>query len=279
MAALSEAETLAMLDVSESESKLVYATADTFYSGALLEMSLSGGLVSPLGTGTGPVFFYGVCNKTKTFATSSGLQVSLNSSGPVIKGVNGAVSGVTVTGVTGDSDFGAVVYCSTDNIDDATLTLDNNAAAVSVAIGTVYHHVSSTACWIKLFTPRESMSQSTGTLNDVPIITQATGFTLVANDLNKLYSTRGATGSTTYTLPAVAASLTGKWAEFYNVADQEMVIAGTANELTTFNDATATSVTFTTASEHIGAAVRAVCDGTTWLIFLMTEETQSLTVT
>jgi len=141
MAALSAAYDKKTMDPREGEARLVYATADTFYSGGLVEMDPGTGLVSPLGTGNAASYFYGVCEKTKTTAASSDSTVSVLTYGEIVKSVS-------VTGVTGDSDHGRVVYCSSDNIADATLVA---TPGTTRAIGTVYHHVSSTTCHIRLF--------------------------------------------------------------------------------------------------------------------------------
>ncbi len=86
------------------------------------------------------------------------------------------------------------------------------------------------------------------------------------SDNGKILSNRGAVGAVTFTLPAVSAALTGSWCEFYVAAGQNVTVAGTAGQLTVFNNAGATSIAFSTAAELIGNALRADCDGTKWLI-------------
>lgn len=98
------------------------------------------------------------------------------------------------------------------------------------------------------------------------------------SDHSKLFTNRGASGAVTFTLPAVAAGLKGCYVDVFVVADQTVTVAGTAGELVTFNDAAANSVAFSTSSEKIGAGIRALCDGTSWLIIPRTEETQTMTV-
>jgi len=98
------------------------------------------------------------------------------------------------------------------------------------------------------------------------------------SDNGKFFTNRGDGDALTFTLPAVTAALEGSWCEFHVVAGQNVAIAGTAGQLVTFNDAAANSVTFSTANELIGAHATAVCDGTSWLIILSTEETQTATV-
>ena len=102
-------------------------------------------------------------------------------------------------------------------------------------------------------------------------------YTVTTADFSQVFTNRGDVDSITFTLPAASGN-SGAWVEFVCVADQEFVVAAQAGELVTFNNAAATSITFTTATEHIGAAVRTVCDGTSWLALIMAEETQSFTV-
>ena len=113
----------------------------------------------------------------------------------------------------------------------------------------------------------------------VPNISAKTAnYTLTQSDWGCIFTNRGATGAITFTLPAVSGTPAGAYATFFVVADQTVTVAGTAGELVTFNDAAANSVAFSTASEKIGAGVTVVCDGTSWLVMPMTEETQTMTV-
>jgi hypothetical protein len=113
----------------------------------------------------------------------------------------------------------------------------------------------------------------------VPIVEAKTAnYTLDNGDWGKIFTNRGAGGAVTFTLPAVAGAPSGAYAHFFVVADQTVTIAGTAGEVVTFNDPTANSVAFSTSSEKVGAGVYALCDGTSWLLFLNTEETQTTTV-
>lgn len=112
-----------------------------------------------------------------------------------------------------------------------------------------------------------------------PISAKTGDYTVTVSDLGKIFTTRGAAGAVTFTLPAVSSSIpTGVSTLFYNVADQDMIVAGTAGELVTFNDAAANSVAFSTSAEQIGGCLEAVCDGTSWLIIIHGEETATSTV-
>lgn len=102
--------------------------------------------------------------------------------------------------------------------------------------------------------------------------------TLKKTENGKIFTNRGASGAVTLTLPPIADVQAGWNARFIAVAGQNFIVAAPTNKLTTFNNATATSVTFSTAAEIIGAACEVVFDGTTYLCFLMTEETQTTTV-
>ena len=104
-------------------------------------------------------------------------------------------------------------------------------------------------------------------------------YTVVASDIGSWFTTRGATGAIIFTLPAVTSAFTGFVCWFFNAVGQNMTINSTANEMMTFNDLDADGVVFSTGSELIGATIMAVCDGTSWLVSPMTEETQTMTVT
>jgi hypothetical protein len=105
-------------------------------------------------------------------------------------------------------------------------------------------------------------------------------YTLVPDDINVMFTTRGAGGAITFTLPPTA-ELTAGWnASFFNVADQDIIVAAnTADTMVTFNDAAADSVAFSTSGEQIGGGIRVVWDGTGWLTFVfLGAETQTPTI-
>lgn len=102
-------------------------------------------------------------------------------------------------------------------------------------------------------------------------------YSVKAYQSGTLFTTRGAGGAVEFTLPATAYK--GLSYTFYNVADQNMkVTAGTADTLVTINDATATSVSFETSSEKIGGCFKVIGDGTGWLVQIIAQETQTVTV-
>lgn len=97
-------------------------------------------------------------------------------------------------------------------------------------------------------------------------IPKATSYTVVAGtDSGTHFTTRGAAGAVTFTLPAVAK---GNRFRFTNEVDQNMTVTGPASTLVTFNNAAATSVAVSTASQKIGATFDIVANdnGTKWIV-------------
>lgn len=114
-----------------------------------------------------------------------------------------------------------------------------------------------------------------------PVIEAKTSsYTMTPLDECKIFTNRGAGGAVTFTLPVVTTLPVGWSVSVVAVAGQNVVIAsnGSNDNIVTFNDAGADSITFSTSSEIIGAAVTLVWDGTGWLAFLHTEETQTTTI-
>ena len=101
---------------------------------------------------------------------------------------------------------------------------------------------------------------------------------LTIGQSGSLISTEGASGAVTFTLPAVATSA-GVHYWFQNAEDQNMIITAPANLMTTFNDITATSVSFATSSEKVGGGAFAICDGAKWHLQLMTYDAEHQAVT
>lgn len=94
-------------------------------------------------------------------------------------------------------------------------------------------------------------------------------YTVLESESGTLFTTSGASGAVTFTLPALANVAAGTWFEFFNVADQDMIVAsGDADKMVVFNDAAADSIAFSTAAEQIGSGVRVVSDGALWLVFV-----------
>jgi len=112
------------------------------------------------------------------------------------------------------------------------------------------------------------------------ISAKTASYSVRPEDIGKIFTNRGAGGAVTFTLPTVSTIAAGWWCEFFVVADQNVVIAsqGSSDNIVTFNDAGADSITISTAGEIIGASVRVIWDGTSWLAQLMVHETQTPTI-
>lgn len=81
-----------------------------------------------------------------------------------------------------------------------------------------------------------------------------------------LFTTRGAGGAVTFTLPAPGAALKGWFFDFVNVVAQNMIVSAGAGKAVTFNNLAAASLAAQTGGQLIGAMIRATCDGTSWLL-------------
>lgn len=111
-----------------------------------------------------------------------------------------------------------------------------------------------------------------------PTAAKTAAYTCTVEDCGTLFTTRGATGAVTFTLPAVSGNA-GLWYEFEAAADQNMTVSAPAGTLVAFNNAGATSIAFSTLAEKIGGAVKVTCDGTKWLAQVMLgAETQTPTI-
>lgn len=85
-------------------------------------------------------------------------------------------------------------------------------------------------------------------------VAKTSAYTVLAADIGTLFTTVGNAGSLTFTLPSLATGVGGWWG-FLNTVGQTMIITAPANKLVGFNNSTATSLTFSTASSLIGAYV------------------------
>lgn len=97
------------------------------------------------------------------------------------------------------------------------------------------------------------------------VVAKTASYSVLPSESGTLFTTTGATGAVTFTLPAIADS-EGCCFWFYNTVDQNMVLTGPADKLVVVGDAAADSAAFQTASEKIGGGFFAVCDGALWLI-------------
>ena len=94
-------------------------------------------------------------------------------------------------------------------------------------------------------------------------------YAVLVTDNNTLFTTRGAGGAVTFTLPAVTDLPKGFDVTFYNVSASGLVVAsnGSSDNIVALNDAGADTLTATTTSLMIGVSIRVVWDGTGWLSF------------
>lgn len=112
------------------------------------------------------------------------------------------------------------------------------------------------------------------------VLAKTANYTVVASESGTLYTNRGATGTVTFTLPAVDSTWAGVYYYFICAAAQRMDLsAATAGQMVSFNDVACNTLSWQTASEILGGGFLVICDGTSWLIFPIGEETQSLTIT
>jgi hypothetical protein len=96
-------------------------------------------------------------------------------------------------------------------------------------------------------------------------VTKVAAYTCLSTESGTFFNMTGATAAVTFTLPAISE---GPWHfEFFASSAVAMTVtAGTADTMMTFNDLTADSVAFSTASEIIGGRVLADCDGTSLFV-------------
>jgi len=102
------------------------------------------------------------------------------------------------------------------------------------------------------------------------MVAKVTSYTVnpLVDRAGTVFTTRGATGAVTFTLPSLASrQYVGYFVEFLNVVNQDMTIAAPASDtLVTVNDVAADSVAFSTSSQKIGARALAQWDGTQWAV-------------
>lgn len=98
-------------------------------------------------------------------------------------------------------------------------------------------------------------------------VAKTADYTVLTTDNGKAFTTTGGAGARVFTLPAIGSSIRGCRFRFHNTVDQNMTVTAPANKLVTFNNATATSVAFSTAGNKIGATVEIVADelGAKWI--------------
>lgn len=108
-------------------------------------------------------------------------------------------------------------------------------------------------------------------------------YQIVEKDLGVYFNNVGASGAVTLTLPDTDTIQDGWWCEGHAcVLAQNFIVAsyGSSDNIVTFNDIAADSITWSTANEIAGAGWRAIWDATSelWMFDIFTEETQTTTV-
>jgi hypothetical protein len=99
------------------------------------------------------------------------------------------------------------------------------------------------------------------------VTAKTANYTVVAADNLTTFTTQGAGGTVNFTLPALVNVSPGWEATFCSEAAGAMTVTAPANKLVAFNNATATSIAFSTAGEIIGNTVRVIvnADATKYL--------------
>lgn len=81
-----------------------------------------------------------------------------------------------------------------------------------------------------------------------------------------VFTNRGAGSQVIFALPTPAPALAGVYYDFMGVANQNIVVSCGAGKGVAFNNAACSSLAASTAGQKIGAHIRAICDGTSWLL-------------
>ncbi len=97
-------------------------------------------------------------------------------------------------------------------------------------------------------------------LSDVAVAEKGASYTVLPTESGKLFA---ATAAATFTLPAIANVWDGWNAQFYQTANANLVVTAPSGKLIAPNNDAATSVTFSTTDEKIGATCRVVYLATT----------------
>lgn len=100
------------------------------------------------------------------------------------------------------------------------------------------------------------------------VIEKTASYTCLAEESGAVYVANHASTPVAFTLPTLAAALSGWYATFVNVGAAAMSVASSpADKLVTDNDAAADSISFETADHIIGGAVTVFTDGSLWYTF------------
>ena len=98
------------------------------------------------------------------------------------------------------------------------------------------------------------------------VTAKTASYSLTVADSGGLFTTTGASGAITFTLPAVSGNAGLNYWIMHTV-DQNIIISGPSDTLVVKNDAAADSLTDSTSNEKIGQGFFIVGDGSKWLVF------------
>jgi hypothetical protein len=87
--------------------------------------------------------------------------------------------------------------------------------------------------------------------------------TVATDVVGTIFTNRGAAGAVTFTLPSPTA---GAYYFFAGIVAQTMTISAGSAIGVTVNNAAATSIAYSTASQQIGSFAVAIADGSSWLL-------------
>lgn len=93
-------------------------------------------------------------------------------------------------------------------------------------------------------------------------VAKTASYALKVSDNGKVFTNLGAGGAVTFTLPPIADVYDGWEVDFFVEADQTVTITAPSGKLIAFNNAAATSLAFSTASEKIGGGCKIRFQGT-----------------
>ena len=105
------------------------------------------------------------------------------------------------------------------------------------------------------------------------VVAKTANYICVDKDSGTVFTTEGAGGSITFTLPAV--TLTGWWATFVNLAAQNMTISSAEggnivgrDSVGAAEDLTLNTITFGTSPHRTGNGLTLVSTGTRWVVLM-----------
>lgn len=102
-----------------------------------------------------------------------------------------------------------------------------------------------------------------------PVAAKTASYTVTQAESGTLFTTTGASGTVTFTLPA--APTTGTFYRFFNTENQTMTVtAGTADTMAAIGNSSADSIAFSTSSKKQGAGLEVIYDGALWICFPFT---------